>query len=64
MALRGQLKEEAEGIMSGWILDLQLGDITDEDLAKLKLWRAYVKKLDALDLDAAPEIEWPLRPDN
>lgn len=64
VALREQLKEEANRIMAGWVLDLQLGDITDDDLAKLKLWRAYVKKLDALDLDAAPEIEWPPRPEN
>lgn len=64
VVMRDQLKEEAQDIMSGWVLDLQLGDITDDDLAKLKLWRAYVKKLDALDLDAAPDIEWPPRPQN
>lgn len=61
---RHNLIAEAEKTMAGWVLDLQLGDITDDDLAKLKLWRAYVKKLDALDLDAAPEIEWPPRPQN
>ena len=61
---RHNLIAEAEKTMAGWVLDLQLGDITDDDLAKLKLWRAYVKKLDALDLDAAPEIEWPPRPEN
>lgn len=64
VVMRDQLKEDAQEIMSGWVLDLQLGDITDDDLAKLKWWRAYVKKLDALDLDAAPDIEWPPRPQN
>lgn len=63
-AFRRDLIAEAEKTMAGWVLDLQLGDITDDDLAKLKLWRAYVKKLDALDLDAAPDIEWPPRPQN
>lgn len=63
-AYRRDLIAEAEKTMAGWVLDLQLGDITDDDLAKLKLWRAYVKKLDALELDAAPEIEWPPRPEN
>ncbi|HGH3373797.1 TPA: tail fiber assembly protein [Kluyvera cryocrescens] len=61
---RNQLKAEAEEIMSGWILDLNLGLISDEDKQKLIAWRLYVKALDALELDAAPDIEWPPRPEN
>ena len=64
VALREQLKAEAEEIMSGWILDLNLGLISDEDKQKLIAWRLYVKALDALELDAAPDIEWPPRPEN
>ena len=48
--------------MSGWVLDLNLGLISDEDKQKLIAWRLYVKELDALKLDAAPDIEWPSRP--
>ncbi len=63
-AVRNQLKAEAEEIMSGWVLDLNLGLVSDEDKQKLIAWRLYVKALDALVLDAAPEIEWPPRPEN
>lgn len=63
-ATRKQLKEEAEDIMSGWVLDLNLGLISEEDKQKLIAWRLYVKELDALELDAAPDIEWPPRPQN
>lgn len=61
---RDQLIQEANSIMSGWVLDLNLGLISDEDKQKLIAWRLYVKALDALVLDAAPEIEWPPRPEN
>lgn len=62
-ATRNQLKAEADDIMSGWVLDLNLGLISDEDKQKLIAWRLYVKALDALELDAAPDIEWPPKPD-
>lgn len=63
VALREQLKAEAEETMSGWVLDLTLGLISDEDKQKLIAWRLYVKALEALELDAAPDIEWPAKPD-
>ncbi|MFU0920779.1 tail fiber assembly protein [Kluyvera sichuanensis] len=63
-ACRRNLITEAEKTMAGWILDLNLGLISDEDKQKLIAWRLYVKELDALELDAAPEIEWPPRPQN
>lgn len=62
-AFRNQLKAGAKEIMSGWVLDLNLGLISDEDKQKLIAWRLYVKALDALELDAAPDIEWPPKPD-
>ena len=61
---RHDLIADAEKIMAGWILDLNLGLISDEDKLKLIAWRLYVKSLDALELDAAPDIEWPPRPEN
>ena len=53
---------QAEKTMAGWTLDLNLGLISEEDKQKLIAWRLYVKELDALELDAAPEIEWPIPP--
>ena len=61
---RDQLIQEANSIMYGWSIDVQTGDITPEDLIKLKAWRLYVKALNALELDAVPDIEWPPRPEN
>lgn len=63
-AYRRDLIAQAEKTMSGWILDLHLGLISEEDKQKLIAWRLYVKELDALELDAAPDIEWPPRPQN
>lgn len=62
-AYRRDLIAEAEKVMAGWVLDLNLGLISDEDKQKLIAWRLYVKELDALELDAAPEVEWPQKPD-
>lgn len=61
---RRNLIAQAEKTMAGWILDLNLGLISEEDKQKLIAWRLYVKALNALVLDAAPEIEWPPRPQN
>lgn len=60
--LRDKLKSDAEAVMSGWVLDLNLGLITDEDKNKLITWRDYVKKLDAVELDMTPDIIWPKVP--
>ncbi|WP_054178585.1 tail fiber assembly protein [Trabulsiella odontotermitis] len=56
------LVSEAERIMSGWVVDLTLGTISEEDKAKLIAWRNYVKELDALNLDVVPDIVWPSLP--
>jgi uncharacterized protein YggL (DUF469 family) len=57
------LAGEAERIMSGWVVDLALGTISEEDKAKLIAWRNYVKALQAVDTSTAPDIVWPLPPD-
>ncbi|HDG1683998.1 TPA: tail fiber assembly protein [Kluyvera ascorbata] len=62
-AFRRDLIAEAEKTMAGWVLDLNLGLISEEDKQKLIAWRLYVKALDALELDAATGIEWPLKPE-
>lgn len=54
---------EAEKTMSDWVLDLNLGLISNEDKQKLIAWRLYMKALDAIELDAAPDIEWPPKPE-
>lgn len=64
VASREQLIMEANEVIYDWAIDASTGDISDEDLAKLKKWRTYIKELKAMVLDAAPEIEWPPRPEN
>ena len=62
-ALREQLIMEANEVIYDWAIDASTGDISDEDLAKLKAWRTYIKALKAMVLDAAPDIQWPPKPD-
>ncbi|MEX3022534.1 tail fiber assembly protein [Kluyvera sp. STS39-E] len=62
-AIRDQLISEANEVIYDWAIDANTGDISGEDLAKLKAWRTYIKALKAMDLSAAPGIEWPLNPD-
>lgn len=60
--MRDQLISEANEVIYDWAIDANTGDISAEDLAKLKAWRTYIKVLKAIDLSAAPDIEWPLVP--
>lgn len=65
---RQHLVQEVNDITSGWLIDLQLGDLSDDDEASLRKWRAYVKVLAALDLSAVVDkktydaIVWPDKP--
>ncbi|MFZ4833095.1 tail fiber assembly protein [Rouxiella sp. Mn2063] len=36
---------------------------TDDELAKLKLWKEYRVALNRLDITQAPDITWPVSPD-
>lgn len=63
VALREQLIMEANEVIYDWAIDASTGDISDEDLAKLKAWRTYIKALKAMVLDAPPDIQWPPKPD-
>lgn len=63
-AKRDQLISEANEVIYDWAIDVSTGDISDEDLVKLKAWRTYIKALKAMDLNTAPDIEWPPKPDS
>ncbi len=59
---------EATVITADWLIDLQLGIISDEDKESLILWRTYTKLLKELDLSAVSDensyysIVWPDKP--
>ncbi|HIF3244310.1 TPA: tail fiber assembly protein [Salmonella enterica] len=61
---------EAVVLTRDWQTDLLLGVISDEDKALLTAWRAYIKKLQVLDLslvtdeDSYMTIAWPDQPQN
>lgn len=69
----GQIKEaeqrksarlsEAQSAISLWQTELQLGIISDDDKASLIIWMKYIQSLNAIDIFAAPDIEWPERPE-
>lgn len=62
-SVRDQLHQRVQVVTQGWAADLGLGDISDEDRAKLVAWRAYDKRLRDKDLSAAPDIEWEDEPE-
>ena len=53
---------EAQAAISLWQTELQLGIISDKDKASLILWLTYIKELQAIVPDAAPDIKWPTPP--
>lgn len=57
------LLSEAHSTISLWQTGLQLGIINDEDKASLITWMTYIQALNAVDISAAPDIEWPVRPE-
>ncbi|MGP3592944.1 tail fiber assembly protein [Vagococcus sp. WN89Y] len=59
---KSALLAEAQSTINIWQTELQLGIITDKDKASLIAWLAYIKDLQKVNPDAAPEITWPDRP--
>lgn len=53
---------EAQAAISLWQTELQLGIINDDDKARLISWLSYIKALQTVDTDAAPDINWPVSP--
>ncbi|HIC9033649.1 tail fiber assembly protein [Escherichia coli] len=59
---KSALLVEAQAAISLWQTELQLGILSDKDKASLILWLTYIKELQAVVLDTAPNIEWPMPP--
>ena len=54
--------DEALKATAMWRTELQLGIISDADKKLLTEWISYYKAVQAVDTDAAPDIEWPEEP--
>ncbi|WP_319022777.1 tail fiber assembly protein [Enterobacter asburiae] len=59
---KSALLVKAQATISLWQTELQLGIINDKDKASLMLWLTYIKELQAVIPDAAPNIKWPIPP--
>ncbi|HFY0662759.1 TPA: tail fiber assembly protein [Escherichia coli] len=60
--LKMRLTSTAREIVSTLQADLLLGEISDEDKARLIEWRAYLKRMEAINIQDAPGINWPNQP--
>lgn len=59
---KSALLVEAQAAISLWQTELQLGILSDKDKASLILWLTYIKELQAVVPDTAPNIKWPMPP--
>lgn len=59
---KSALLNKAQSTISLWQTELQLGIISDDDKASLIAWMKYIQSMNAIDTSAAPDIEWPERP--
>lgn len=66
VALAAQKKEElialAIATTSLWRTELLLGLISDEDKAALTDWILFQREVQDIDIEKAPDIEWPEPP--
>lgn len=60
---KSALLNKAQSTISLWQTELQLGIISYDDKASLITWMKYIQALNAIDTSAAPDIEWPERPE-
>lgn len=60
---KAALLVDAQATISPWQAELQLGIISDEDKASLIAWMNYIKAVQAVDTSAAPDINWPEKPE-
>lgn len=60
---KSSLLAEAQSTISLWQTELQLGIISDDDKASLIAWMKYIQALNAVDTSAAPDIDWPVKPE-
>ncbi|POW54577.1 phage tail protein [Candidatus Pantoea alvi] len=54
---------EANSKTQAWQTQLLLGIITDEDKASLTIWMEYIQAVQAVDVSQAPDITWPISPE-
>lgn len=54
--------DHAMHITAMWRTELQLGIISDADKELLTAWIGYYKAVQAVDVETAPDIEWPDEP--
>ncbi|WP_315707539.1 tail fiber assembly protein [Brenneria uluponensis] len=59
---KSALLTEAQGRILNWQTDLLLGIISDSDKNNLMAWRIYMKNLESIDINHAPDIVWPDHP--
>jgi len=60
-ATQSTLTAQASSAMTPLLLSLQLGDATAEETAAAKLWQAYYRDVQAIDLTLASPA-WPAQP--
>lgn len=59
---KAALLATAQDAISIWQTELQLGIISDDDKASLISWLSYIKELQVVDTESAPDINWPVAP--
>lgn len=57
------LLQSAQQTISLWQTQLQLGMISDSNKQKLIEWMKYIEAVQAVDTNAAPNINWPAQPE-
>ncbi|WP_394564474.1 hypothetical protein C1N58_00105 [Pantoea sp. SGAir0180] len=60
---REDILNNIDKTISDWKIELLLGDISDNDKAKLSDWMAYKSAVKAVDVSTAPEVNWPQKPE-
>lgn len=61
---RQKLLKHADTVMLDWRTELMLGEISDNNRAKLSAWLAYKNEVKAVDVTSDPEhVNWPVPPD-
>jgi len=59
---KSALISEANVNTQAWQTQLLLGIITEEDKVTLTKWMKYIQAVQAVNISAAPEISWPMKP--
>lgn len=59
---RAALISEADTITQAWQTQLRLEMITDTDKASLVAWMKYIQDVQAVNVEEAPAITWPQKP--